>query len=463
LLSTKVDREFRRSSELTSTPQRVSSKGAIGFAAVLMAVYVVAMLLFMENSTYETWGGLFVAPVLILVTLPMLARQAAREADRSVFWLLVAGLIVKLGGALVFHFVAYDLYHGVADAVGYHQEGVRLSEQFRAGNYDHGLGALTSTSFINFLTGILYTIIGPTKFGGYLVFSWFGFLGLFLFYRAFTIAVPEGRVRTYGRLIFFLPSLAFWPSAIGKDAWMTLALGLVAYGAARVLSGETWRGLLIAGWGLWWAAVVRPHVAGLAGVALAVGYLFRPTRKELRQLAPVAKGLSMIVVVVIAAVMVIRAERFLSDWGVETDRGVSGVQNSITASTAQGGSYFVPSILRSPTQTPNAVLTVLFRPLPMEAHNSRALVASLEGTFMLLFTLMRIHWGLAALRSIRRQPYIALALAYTGMFVVAFSSFANFGLLVRQRVQVLPFFLVLLCIPPIWKRQAVHSRSPHGS
>jgi hypothetical protein len=313
------------------------------------------------------------------------------------------------------------------------------------------------------VTGIVYTVIGPTKFGGYLVFSWLGFLGLFLFYRAFTIAVPEGRARTYARLIFFLPSLAFWPSAIGKDAWMTLALGLVAYGAARVLSGETWRGLLIAGWGLWWAALVRPHVAGLAGVALAVGYLFRPSRKELRQLAPVAKGLSMVVVVAIAAVMVIRAERFLSDWGVETDRGVSGVQNSITASTSQGGSYFAPSILRSPMQTPKAVVTVLFRPLPMEAHNSRALVASLEGTFLLLFTLMRMPWGLAALRSIRRQPYVALALAYTGMFIVAFSSFANFGLLVRQRVQVLPFFLALLCIPPIWKRQAGHSRSPDGA
>jgi hypothetical protein len=54
----------------------------------------------------------------------------------------------------------------------------------------------------------------------------------------------------------------------------------------------------------------------------------------------------------------------------------------------------------------------------------------------------------------RRQPYLALALAYAAMFVVAFSSFANFGNLVRQRVQVLPFVVALLCIPPRRKKQA---------
>ena len=36
-------------------------------------------------------------------------------------------------------------------------------------------------------------------------------------------------------MIFFLPSLLFWPSGIGKEAWMTLGLGLASYGAARLL------------------------------------------------------------------------------------------------------------------------------------------------------------------------------------------------------------------------------------
>ncbi len=39
------------------------------------------------------------------------------------------------------------------------------------------------------------------------------------------------------------------------------------------------------------------------------------------------------------------------------------------------------------------------------------------------------------------------ALVYTSAFIVAFASFANFGILARQRVLMLPFFLVLLSLP----------------
>jgi len=36
---------------------------------------------------------------------------------------------------------------------------------------------------------------------------------------------------------------------------------------------------------------------------------------------------------------------------------------------------------------------------------------------------------------------------YSLLFVFAFSSIANFGILARERTQVLPFFLVLLAVP----------------
>jgi hypothetical protein len=147
-------------------------------------------------------------------------------------------------------------------------------------------------------------------------------------------------------------------------------------------------------------------------------------------------------------VAVVRAEKFLREHGVETDRGVAGVQQSIQSSTSIGGSAFVPSLLQSPVQAPRAVLTVLFRPLPHEAHNAQAFIASLESLFLLLFTLVRIPWGFAALGSMRRQPYVAFAFAYSAMFIVAFSAFANFGLLARERVQLLPFYVLFLCIPP---------------
>jgi hypothetical protein len=44
-------------------------------------------------------------------------------------------------------------------------------------------------------------------------------------------------------------------------------------------------------------------------------------------------------------------------------------------------------------------------------------------------------------------PYVAYALTYTVMFVIAFSSISNFGILTRQRTQVLPLALVMLVLP----------------
>jgi hypothetical protein len=433
---------------------RVRSGAFIGGALALLAVFVVGLFVLMGTTTFDTWGAMFVAPILIAASVPILVRQGNREGDRRVLWLLVIALFLKLTGAVVRYYFAFDVYGGVADAGLYHDEGVELADRFRSGNFDTSdLQPLTALNSMRLITGIVYTIIGPTKLGGFLVFSWLGFWGLYFFYRAFTVAVPEGRRLTYGRLVFLLPSLLFWPSSIGKEAWMMFSLGIAAYGAARVLSGHIARGLTGLGLGLWLANLLRPHVAALIAVSLAAAYLLRRPRRDLGQLAPVAKGLGVALVAIVALIVVLKADQFLRDQGVNTDQGVTSALYEVSARTVQGGSEFVPSILESPLRAPIAVVTVLFRPLVFEAHNAQALIAALETTFLFLFSLGRIRWAVWSLRTVRRQPYVALAIVFTGLFIVAFSTFANFGLLARERVQVFPLYLVLFSIPPPDKKR----------
>jgi hypothetical protein len=96
---------------------------------------------------------------------------------------------------------------------------------------------------------------------------------------------------------------------------------------------------------------------------------------------------------------------------------------------------------------------VVYRPLIFDATGVTSLIAATEGTILLIFSIVRVRWMLAALFSIRRQPYVGFAIAYTAVFILGFSAIANFGLLARERVQLLPFFLVLLCIPPAELRE----------
>ena len=61
-------------------------------------------------------------------------------------------------------------------------------------------------------------------------------------------------------------------------------------------------------------------------------------------------------------------------------------------------------------------------------------------------------WGAAT--RLRRQPYITYAAAYLAMFCYAFAALANFGILARERVQVIPMFFVLLAVPPARRKAA---------
>ncbi len=432
----------------TATTHPVATWKIVGPGLGFIALAVMVLLGTLSTSSYDTGAAVVLGPVLILASLPILARQAAREDDPTLLRLLVLALLVKFLGALLRNYVTFQVYGGIADASVYHNAGIALSESFRAGDFHTGLDSMVGTDFVKLTTGLLYTVTGPTLLGGYLIYAWLGFWGQFFFYRAFTVAVPEGRSRTYAHLLFFLPSLIYWPAGIGKDSWMVFSLGIAAFGASRILSGALRRGLLPLGFGLWAAAMVRPPVAGMVAVGLALAAIVRPVPRHLRQLGPIVKAFSLVVVLALAVFLVGQTNRFLQGSGGGLSAGLTTTLDRVTARSDAGGSEFTPATLTSPANAPLAFATVLYRPLLFDAHNQQALAAALEGTFLLLLSLVRFKWILRALRSMRRQPYVVLCLVYIGIFVLGFSAVANFGILTRERVQLLPFFLVLLAIPP---------------
>jgi hypothetical protein len=285
-------------------------------------------------------------------------------------------------------------------------------------------------------------------------------LGLFWFYRAFAIAVPEGRRRVYAFLLFFLPSLVFWPSSIGKDAWMLFTMGLATYGIARLLTRWTVGGTLAAAAGLWLASLVRPHVAALIAVAFVVALVTRKSRGELRELAPLVKGVSVAIAVVLAVGLAVKTSHSLH---IQLSGNLATTLTRIQARTSKGGSTFTPALADSPARFPIAVVTVLFRPFIFEAHDTQARIAALESTVLIVLCLVRFRWIMAALMSLRRQPYIVFSLVYVLLFIVAFSSFSNFGLLARERVQLYPLFLVLISIPPIVVERVPRLRTPDAA
>jgi hypothetical protein len=402
----------------------------------------------------------FLAPILVAASWPAFVRQARRERDARLVQLLLLALVLKFVGSLVRYWVAVHVYEGNADAFEYHRVGVDLAMRFRAGNLDTGLASLSGTDFISFFTGIVYTITGPSIFAGFLLYAWLAFGGMFYLYRAFTIAVPDGRRRSYARLLFFMPSMLYWPSSIGKEAWMLLTIGVATFGVARLLSGRPWRGLAVAGTALWLAALVRAHVSGMVVLGLMVAYLLARPPRRLGALGPVVKLFALVALVVVSGALLSRTQSYLLEKGIDPQDGVTSVLAETTRRTNQGGSNFeAQSTGVSLTKLPYAAVTILFRPFPFEAHNAQAAVTALESLLLLCLTVARRRAIWQAVRHLRRRPYVAFVLVYSLLFVVAFSSIANFGILARERTQLLPFFLVLLTLPSGRPRPAAPAQS----
>lgn len=101
---------------------------------------------------------------------------------------------------------------------------------------------------------------------------------------------------------------------------------------------------------------------------------------------------------------------------------------------------------------PRDIYEVLLNPMLFNAHGFGQRVAALENTVILVLIVMSLRNLRMVPRASFARPYVMMCLVYTGSFIYTFAALGNLGLIERERTLVLPFLLVLLCIP----------RSPKG-
>ena len=242
---------------------------------------------------------------------------------------------------------------------------------------------------------------------------------------------------------------------------MIFALGLTSYGAASLLTKARAISVVPLLLGLLAAAAVRPHYAGIAAIALVGAFIIKKPASTLGSLAPLAKLAAIAGVLVVAAFLLQQTSAFLTRSGVDVQGGltsIAGVRDAlgnVSVQTETGGSEFQAPGLTTPSGIALSVPTVLFRPLPFEAGEAQIMMSALESTVLLFLAAIRWRWIWTSLRSIRRRPYMAFAIAFLIGGIIVLASVANFGILARQRTLILPLLLVLFAIPP-------HSPAPRG-
>jgi hypothetical protein len=383
-----------------------------------------------------------VALGLLAVSWPLAVREGRRHGQSWLAPLLLLSLVLHLLGSVAQAEVVRHLYDNAADFQKYDGQGAALADGLRHLQLDTtGLGKIPGTGAVSVATGAVYAVVGVDQLGGFFVFTWLGLIGLVGFHRAALLAVPDLVSRRYATILFLLPSLLYWPSAVGKEALMLGSLGVAAYGCALLLVGRV-RGLLPLAAGLTGASYVRPHTAALLAVSLVVAAAFGSQARRAGRVLALGVG------VVVLAVVGVVAVRFLDITHLSHSTLTAAVEDAHDGTQGSGGGFgsSYSGWSSSPLAFPRDVVIVLLEPLPWRVTSVTQAIALTEN---LVFVGLAVRYR-ASLRSVpgaaRRNAMVRMAAVYSVLFVYVFSALGNIGLLVRERTLLLPLLLLLVCL-----------------
>jgi hypothetical protein len=234
-------------------------------------------------------------------------------------------------------------------------------------------------------------------------------------------------------LVLYWPSLCFWPSTIGKEALILLALGLVVtgwHGNGRSLTVPP----LVGGLGL--ALLIRPHIAMLLSVAIAAAEWLGPVARWS------AKRLIRAGILVVLAGLAVTAS--LDRLGVETDiDAVADFAEDRAGRTRTGGSQI--EVTGGPTAVPMAFVNVLMRPFLWEARNPVMLLSAIELLAMWAMAWPRRQVWIEMMARWRESRLLLFAVPAALMLILFYGAFvSNLGILARQRVVVFPLLFMFL-------------------
>ncbi len=391
--------------------------------------------------------ALAIAGILFAVSRPIIRRISYAERNPWLAKVLTVSLLLHLLAAPLQIWVVDHLYGGIADWTQYLNRGAALARSGFNMNYAHVTG-IVGDGMVSIITGVVFRIIGVNQLGVFLVFSWFAFLGLIFFYRAFSLTFTGANTRRYAILLFFLPSLVFWTADVSKEAIMTFSLGLCAYGAAKILARR--RGgfaLIILGGAI--GAPVRANELLLLMAGFAVAMLILPAgpRRNLGGLRRL--GSILVLGAILAGSIFITLHYLVHQSG---SLSLNQLAKANQGASRPGATSSAVTYSSNPADYPKDVYTVLFDPELFNAHGSGERLAAVENLIIIGVILSSMRQLRIVIRAAFARPYVMLCGIYSVAFCYTFAALGNLGLITRERTLLFPFLLAVLCIP----------RSPKG-
>ena len=327
---------------------------------------------------------------------------------------LVMGLV-----HFIITFASYGFILGsVADAKHYYSESVSIT--------DWGLSYLSNgTSFIVFLNYMLVQWLQLSFLGCFLVFSFISYLGCL---KLFDVIIDlTDRKYNVSYLLLLLIGTHFWTVSLGKDALMFYAMCCLCY---NIYFDKPRSHYILP---LMLIGFIRLHVLIFVLVGGGVSYVF--TNKKIKtQTKFVFAGL-------VLGALLFLIPFFLKEIAVTNISDIEGKLQSSMNANVEGGAGI-------DLKDANLIVkwfSYMFRPFVFEARNPMFLVSALENLVWLyiFFIIIRGLFFDKIKTNYILWSYIGIILACT--LPLAYT-LANFGISMRQKIMIFPFFLILFFI-----------------
>jgi hypothetical protein len=312
------------------------------------------------------------------------------------------------------------------------------------GFYGEGFGF--GTRFVIYVVQFLKEVIGGSYIDYFLIFQAIGFWGVALLMRIVEEVYREIGIRqpALSYLIVFLPGIHFWTSAIGKDAPLFLGCSVVVWAAIRLRTRFIAFAAMVA-----LMAMIRPHIALIALIALAIATLVD------RRVALLSR-IGLLLAVAVGGLLVAGTVQSTLTVDVTSADSLGEFlqRNAEATATVEGGSALVSA------PYPVRLLSLLFRPFFFDASGAFGLISSFENVFI-LFVLIVIFRNFRQSRTLFSQVFFLrfAAVFATILALMLAMVYYNVGLGLRQKMMFMPpllaFFAALVAVRRARAEQAV--------
>jgi hypothetical protein len=287
------------------------------------------------------------------------------------------------------------------------------------------------TAAVNWFTALFANYLEFSFIATSLVYNIVGFVGLLAFDASLNQVIINAKknVRLVLSTLVFLPSISFWSSGIGKDAIAFMAIGLIVWAALAM--NRRWS---LMAFSIALIFIVRPHIAGLIVVALALATFSTQGRSSiLRKFFKFG---------VLFAGVVIAVPYAMQYAGLGDAVNLSDLEayfETRQGYNQEGAGGIDISQMNLPTQ----LFTYIFRPLPFEAHGFTALAASLENILLIIFFIYAGScWiSLPNKFSFGSGNILFLIIFSIMTWIILAMTTANLGISLRQKWMFLPMLI----------------------